>query len=870
MFLFLFPMAAVAQETVSVVVLPFDVYSSEERFVSLKDSIHRRISQHLTGDGVSVTEPLVSGPAVAEGRDNLGFGFFRNLGVEVAADFVVWGSFTQVGKGYSLDAKVMEVFSDTPPQTVYIEGEGVEGMLDSVQTLAREIGLRILKLEKVLDVQISGNKRIESEAIKRILKTKAGELYLAKHIRGDVKSVFKMGYFGDVRVNVEKSSDGKTVQFLVEENKTVRHIGVQGNRKIDDEELKGVLGTRSGAILNVNTLRNDVKAIKGLYKEDGYHNAEVTYEIKTVSENQANVGFVVKEGEKVYVETISFEGNKAFDDDDLKKLMSTKEKGFFSWFTSSGDLDREALEQDVSRIGAYYHNHGYIQARVGAPEVVYENNLIQISLKIEEGPQFKVGKVALVGDLIQTEDVLLKQIAIDKEEVFNREVIRTDILMLSDLYSDEGYAYAEISPRVDHHPEEHPADVTYVINKGPLVYFEKIIIAGNTKTRDKVVRRELMIYEQEIYSGKRLKRGARNLYRLDFFEDIKLNTVQGNAQDKMIVKIDVTEKPTGAFSFGGGYSSVDRLFAMASVSQRNLFGRGQVLGLTAQLGSRTSNYTFSFTEPWLFDIPLSAGIDLYNHSKDYDTYDKDSVGGTLRVSYPVFDYTRAYVSYNVDRAEIENLTVDASSAIREFEGTNVGHTLSGTIRRDSRDRVFNPTEGSDNSLTIKHAGTPFGGDIGFTKYVAESGWYIPLLWDTVGLVHGRIGFINGDSVGKVPTWERFYLGGMNSVRGYDWREISPRDPVTDDKIGGNKMAQFNVEFLFPIIKKSGLRGVLFYDTGNAYDNGEKLDFSNLKQSVGYGFRWYSPIGPIRLEYGYILDSDRRGEGGWEFSMGMAF
>jgi outer membrane protein insertion porin family len=467
---------------------------------------------------------------------------------------------------------------------------------------------------------------------------------------------------------------------------------------------------------------------------------------------------------------------------------------------------------------------------------------------------------------------LLEELKIRNEQIYNREVVREDLLSLADLYSDNGYAYADISPRINKDMESHRADITYMIDKGPLVYFERIVITGNTKTRDKVIRRQLKVYEQELFSGQRLKRGTRDLYRLDYFEDIKVNTTQGSAKDKMILNIDVTEKPTGAFSFGGGYSSVDKLFAMASISQRNLFGRGQTLNLRAQLGNRTSAYTFSFTEPWLFDIPLSAGIDLYNTNTDYDTYDKDSFGGTLRFGYPFWDYTKIFFSYNYDDADIKNLTPNASSAIREFVGNNVTHTLSATLQRDTRDRIFNPTEGSNNAVYVEHAGTPFGGDVGFTKYTGDSKWYIPLFWDTVGAIRGRIGFIHGDSVGKVPTWERFYLGGMGSVRGYDWRDISPRDPDTGDEIGGNKMMQFNLEFLFPLIKKSGLRGVLFADAGNAFDNGEELRFGELRQSIGYGFRWYSPVGPIRLEYGYILDDkeDQQGEGGWEFSMGMAF
>jgi outer membrane protein insertion porin family len=866
---FLFPSVAMAQEEVRVLVLPFQVNAVQD-MDALREQIPYLISRQLTEDGVTVVEPPDTGEAPIEGVEPPGLEHFRGLGSGVAADFVIWGSFTLIGDRYSLDAKVLGTYGETPPQAVFIEGKGMETMLDLVRKLARDIGTRLLGLEKVADVVISGNRRIESEAIKKILKTKNGDLYLTRNIRDDVKSIFKMGYFGDVRVDVSESPEGKVVTFLVDEKETVRNILIKGNDKFDDAKIKEAIGTRSGAIVNFNTLRSDIQEIKALYKDKGYHNAEVTYEIKPFSENEANVEFVIEEGKKVFVKTISFEGNKAFDDDELKDLMRTKEKGFFSWITSSGDLDREALEQDTARISAYYHNHGYIQAKVGEPELEYEENSIFISMKIEEGIQFKVGKVALQGDLICPEEELLASIKIAEGQVFNRELIREDVLMLSDMYSEEGYAYVDISPRIEQRIEDHEADITYVIDKGNLVYFEKIIIGGNTKTRDKVIRRELNIYEQELFGGGRLKKGTRNLYRLDYFEDIKVNTTQGSAPDKMIVNIDVTEKSTGAFSFGGGYSSVDNVFFMASVSQRNLFGRGQTLGLQAMIGGRTTNYTFSFTEPWLFDIPLTAGIDLYNTNRDYDTYDKDSVGGTLRTGYPIYDYTRAYLSYNYERATIKELTSDASFSIREFEGTSTGHTLSGTIRRDTRDRIFNATSGSDNSVTIKHAGTPFGGDIGFTKYVAESGWYFPLFWGTVGFVHGSIGFIHGDTVGKVPTWERFYLGGMNSVRGYDWRDISPLDPRTGDEIGGNKMMLFNVEFQFPLVKNAGINGVLFYDTGNAFDNGEALSFSDLKKSVGYGIRWMSPMGPIRLEFGYILDSERRGEGGWEFSMGAAF
>ncbi len=871
--LLLFGASAIAQEPVRVVVYPFEVHAPE-RLDDLTGQIEDLIEKQLRDEGVVIVQSdqaLEKLPNIKEG----GLKRLRTLGLNVGADFVIWGSLTKIGNRFSLDVKVMESYGVAPPEPVYVEGEGLETLLDSVQRVAKDLGLKVFRRERVAEVIVAGNRRIESEAIKTMMKTKKGDIYLAKQLQDDLKSIYKMGYFADVRIETSDTSRGKVVTLQVAENETIRNIGIKGNKKFDDEEIKDAISIRSGAIMNVNKLQGDLRQVENLYKEEGYHRAKVAYETKPVLENRVDVDFVIEEGKKVYVKTVSFEGNKAYDGEKLRDLMKTKEKGFFSWFTSSGDLDHEVLDQDVSKIAAYYHNHGYIQAKVAEPSLRYEGEEIFITIKIDEGPQFTVGKVDLDGDLVQSKGEMLIKIKIAQERFYNRELIREDVLTLQDMYSDAGYAYADISPRIDQDSEKLTADITYLIKKGPPVYFEKIIITGNTKTRDKVIRRELQVYEQELFSGRRLKRGIRNIYRLDFFEDIKVNTTKGAGDDKMILKVDVTEKPTGAFSFGAGYSSMDQLFGVVSIAQRNLFGRAQVLNVRAQIGGQSSRYTLSFTEPWLFDTPLSLGFDIYNAIRDYDTYDKDSTGGSIRVSYPFFDYTRAYFSYNYDKSKIEDLTEDASSSIREWEGTNIGHTVTGVLRRDSRDRIFNPTEGSDNSITVKHAGAPFGGDIGFTKYVADSGWYFPLFWGTVGLLHGRTGYIHDDSVGKVPTWERFYLGGMDSVRGYDWRDISPRDPETGDEIGGNKMLQFNVELIVPIVRKAGLMGVLFYDTGNAYDNGENIDLSDLRESIGFGFRWYSPIGPMRLEYGYILETDPRGdgeagEGRWEFTMGMAF
>ena len=289
----------------------------------------------------------------------------------------------------------------------------------------------------------------------------------------------------------------------------------------------------------------------------------------------------------------------------------------------------------------------------------------------------------------------MKEIKISKEEYFSRQVLRDDIIVIGDLYSDEGYANADVVPNIDQDSEKLLVNITYTITKGSLVYFEGIRISGNTKTRDKVIRRELDIYEQELFSGKKLKRGIRNLNRLDYFEDIKVNTAKGSEPDKMLLEIDVKEKPTGTFSFGGGYSSVENMFVVGSVAQRNLFGRGQLLRLKAELGGRTTRYDLSFTEPWLFDIPLSAGFDLYNQYRDYDSYNLTSVGGAVRFGYPVYDFTRAYITYGYDISDLTELSDTASSYFKQMAGKHTTSSITPSIRYDSRDKVFNPTEGSN-------------------------------------------------------------------------------------------------------------------------------------------------------------------------------
>ena len=862
--------AANAQQPVNVVILPFEIFAQKD-LSYLQSDIPTAIKTSLEQAGARVL--LLDAESAPEWKkQTANLEETKTLSLQTGADYVIWGSLTWIGQQFSLDVKLFESATEKAPTAFTTEGRGIENLPSTVENLAQSLGLKIFKRKQVFAVDVSGNQRIEVDAIKRVIKTKPGDLYNLKSLSEDLKAIYALGYFDDIKIETEALPEGNKITFKVKEKPTLRSVRISGNQWVfENEEIKEVITSKRGAILNINVVQNDISRIEDLYKEKNYHNVRVDYKIFERKDNQADIEYIIEEGEKFKIKKIEFEGNKAFSDKKLRKQMATSEASFLSWFTEAGDLDEANLEQDAARLKAFYHNSGYIQAQVGEPQVEFKESDIIITIKVDEGSQFKVGKVTFTGDLILTEEQFLESLKITEEEFYNREVLRTDVLALTDLYADEGYAYADIAPKIKRIPEELRVDISFNIVKGQPVYYEEIIITGNTKTRDKVIRRQLRIYEQELSSASRLKRSITNLQRLDYFEDVKVDSSKGSADDKMVLKIDVAEKSTGAFTFGAGYGNVENLFGTAQVSERNLFGRGQTLALQAILGSKTQKVQLSFTEPYIYDMPLSGTIRGYNWIYEYDDYQKDSIGGSLGFGYPVFDYTRFSLTYMYDWSDIQNIDESAARSIKELEGKNVKSAISTQLKYDSRNKRFLATRGALNSFSFEFAG--IGGDIGFTKYIGETGWYIPLFWDVVGVAHAKAGYVADIKEKKLPDYEKFYLGGIGSLRGFERDDLAPKD---DDgaSVGGDAFVQFNFELVFPIIKDVGIHGVTFFDTGQVYRNLDDIEYnpSDLRQSAGGGIRWVSPVGPIDIEYGYILDQkdSDHGPGQFEFSMASSF
>lgn len=854
------------------VILPFEIVSKDD-IGYLSARIPEIISRNLQADGASVVLPdRPKADASSTAYPRLSDSRIRQIIADSRGTHAVTGTLTFTDEKLELSSKIIPL-SDSQSFNVKSGGNGIESIFTAVNSLSSQISEKILPYEKVAEIRIEGNRRIEREAVLGAIETKAGSRFRETALSDDLKRIYRLGYFDDIRIETEKGKTGRDVIIKVRERPTVQKVTINITSVYKPEEIQEEIKLKSGGILNIDRVQDSIRRIREMMIKKNYHSAKIEYKVNTLKENLVELEFDIDPGEKIYIREIQFEGNTAFSKKELLGEMDSSEKWFMSWLTSAGEFNKDITNQDAGKLTAFYHNKGYAKARIGEPVIDIDKETIVVTYKIDEGQKYSIGRISCNGELIKPAEKLMADFRTPKEAAYNREAIQQDMMKLTDIYGDEGYAEADIYPKIDYDDAAKVANITFEISKGQPMNIGNIYISGNTKTRDKVIRRQLKIYEQSLYRASKLKRSIRNLHYLDYFEeqDLKVETVKGEKPGTLDISINVKEKPTGTFSFGGGYSSVDNLFVMAAINQRNLFGRGQILNLQAEVGGTSTRYNLGFTEPWLFDIPLSAGFDLYNWERDYDDYDKQSVGGALRAGYPVWDFTRVQASYGYEITELDDIAADASDDIKDLEGSHSTSRISGTLKYDSRDRVFNPTHGAQYSLGVEYAGGFLGGDIAYIKNSGEAGLYFPIFWKFTGFIHGEIGNIVEQSSGILPDYERFYLGGINSVRGYKWRDISTLDSKGKE-IGGNRYLQGNIELLFPIVESAGVVGLFFADTGDVYGKSEDVEFSEMHYTAGYGLRWYSPIGPIRIEYGYVLDDNagKKGDGRWEFTMGAVF
>ena len=764
---------------------------------------------------------------------------------------------------------------------------------------------------RTVEVRVKGNKYKETDAIKREIGLKPGHIFTMAQVRRDVRNIWRMGAFEDIKVSVDEAPKGVIVTYIVKEKPTIRKIIVGGNKELDLDKINETLNLKPGTLLDVPKVKKNARKIREAYVDKGFYLAEVDYEILRVKGDKVDIRFKIEEGNKVVIRSIRFIGNKSIPDDELKSHIRTQEGGFFSFLTSSGTYKEEHFNQDLVLLRAYYYDKGFINVKLGRPQVSLsrDKRYMYITIPVKEGQRYKMGKLDFSGELLTFKKVkgkkkpvavkpkdkknyervkkrYLKRLTSKSGQMFNRSKLAKDLLRITAVYKNSGYAYANVSPVTNVNVDKRIVHITLEVEKGAPVTIERINIVGNTKTRDKVIRRELVIAEGDRYSARRLALSKRRVLQLGYFKEVKLTTKKGSRPDRIVVNIKVAERPTGTFQVGAGFSSVENFIAQAQISQNNLFGRGQTLSLQAQMSSLRQIFILRFVEPYFLDTKWTFAFTLYNSLTNYESFNRNAIGGTLTWGYPITHNLRAYLTYKAERVKVDTggnnvllsgasrLVIPSTAVIANLFNDGITSSAKATISWDTRDNRLFPTKGFYQNFSVEFASPYLGSKNVFNRYRAFSRWYYPLYKkDLVFKINAEIGMIASAKKQGVPIFERFFVGGIYSVRGFRPRSLGPTVsvPVSPDPgarlfafpKGGNKELLFNVELEFNIFAKVGIKGVLFFDAGNAFDDSENFSLypdlagwkdnkPMLRTAWGFGLRWFSPIGPLRFEWGLPL------------------
>jgi outer membrane protein insertion porin family len=747
----------------------------------------------------------------------------------------------------------------------------------------------------VQDVRIAGNRRVERDAIMNAISVRKGAEYDARKIQGDVRALMKLGLFSDVEVTREGTRDAPVVVYRVTERPALREWRVEGNEEFSKKDLEETVTLKAGQLVDPAAVQKDVKKIQEKYVEKGFYLAEVTSRLEERPDNQVDVVFVLREQAKVQVKEVRFIGNASLPADDLHRVMQTREGSFLSFLSDAGTYREEALQRDVQAIQALYLDRGYVTVKVGTPSVGMspDKRFIYVTIPVEEGEQYTIGKIAFEGQLLDQEPILRRILRTRSGELFNRSEVAADLFAMGDVYKDLGHAYVNVTPLTATDPQRRIVDLTFDVQPGKVVTFEAIEVAGNDKTRDKVIRRELRVYEGEKFSGTGMKQSKQRVTALGFFETVEITTKPGSSDDKIIATVEVKERPTGTFQLGVGFSSYENMILTGQISQQNFFGWGQTLSLQVQWSKIRQLGQIQFVEPYFLDTRWTFAFDLYMTEGIYTTFTRKSVGGSVTWGYELsgldrwwsfarrLEDVRLFATYTNERVDVTSTELQTTREANFKSGTTSSLRLS--LQWDKRDNRLFPSNGvfvSGSAEIAPPALAPaglFGHEVNlFTRYALDLRAYRPIWKQLVARGKLTLGYIHEwDAAHPIPISELFYVGGINSVRGYRYLSIAPRknvrltdtpDSVTREVVvGGDKQAILNLELEFPVFGEAGIKGVVFYDLGNAFGPGKYSDPNvpySLYKSAGFGLRWFSPIGPLRFEWGFPLNRRKDGLGNY--------
>jgi len=714
--------------------------------------------------------------------------------------------------------------------------------------------------ENIVAVDVEGISKSDKLTALKAIQIKAGDPYSLDAVHADLKNLYALGVFSDIEVDKVSSGGGVKIIFRVKERPIVTKIGVQGSKSVGDAKVREVIVQKEQQPLDEKKVGESKEKIKELYAKEGLGMAVINTEVKPLSsKEEVELVFKISENKNLKVRKITFEGNTVFSARKLRSFMATKEKGFLSFLTGSGKYRDEMIERDTAFLTYQYLNRGYLKVQIDKPEILplAKGDGIEIHYKIVEGDRYKIRNVTLQGDILTTKEELLSKFTTLKGNYYSQKLLEDDITQLTDLYGNQGYAFANIRPQPNPDDATKEVDINVLIEKGDKIGVEKINITGNTITRDKVIRRELRITENSFYNEALVQQSKKRLEALGYFEKVEISTPKASADDKLNLNINVKEKPTGSFSVGAGYSSVESFLITASISKQNFMGLGVSGSILAEISKLRQQFSLQYSDPYFLD---SKWIFTGNVSKlltRFDDFDRDALGGEIDFGRHLFDNSSATLGYRIEKVKVDNFSL----VVPQFFQTDTSGVTSSAVfavERDTRNNRLAATKGNYNQVVLEYAG--LGGDNHFLRVNGNSRFFLPVPFpkNSVFKTNFRVGYIKSFDPGQpVPLFERYFTGGVNSLRGFRPRSIGPKvqiPPNTTDGdqtfvYGGDKLLVFNMEYEFPIYDPANIRGVLFIDAGNAYAENQDLNPFKVRTDWGFGVRWVSPFGPLRFEWG---------------------
>lgn len=736
---------------------------------------------------------------------------------------------------------------------------------------------------RIESIEVQGNRRVESAAIRRQMKIEGGSLLDPQEIGDDIRKIYELGFFEDIVVSLKDTARGPVLVVRVQEKPVIRNIVIDGNKKIKDADIEEKYKFKTLQILNESDVRSTVSAIKDLYQEKGFYLSEVDYSLNAIDETEVDVIFHVDEHQRVQIGAVTFIGNEGISSKELQKIIESRPKGFLSFLSKAGRFNASTFSTDLQRLRAYYYEFGYLDVEVHEPlvELSSDRRQIFLSIPITEGPPYDLAEVEVGGELDGHEEAVNRLVSAKSGDRFKSSAVREDSERIETYFKDLGYAFAQVAPLTDMNQDDLTVGIKYQVRRGDIAHIGRIDIVGNTLTRDRVIRRELVVEEGERYSTTKIQASLAYIQRLGFFEDVDLREERSTLDPSLVnLQVSVQERPTRTLQIGAGYSSYDGIMANAQISENNLFGRGQQLTFMLNLSKRTRNFEINFMEPRLAGTRWQLNVSLFNRRYEYPQFRRESLGASLNVGYMLTRELTLTLGWRAEqiKASAASDSVFVSAIYSAGNQLSIGPTAG--LYYDSRDDRLFPTRGMYHGLRGELSDSIFGAQQNYVKGRAFARFYWEPLWDNwVIRFNAEIARLFSTRSGEAtPITERYFLGGPQTVRGFDDFTLSPcetrargGDPgggTICDEIGGHKSLHFNLELEFPIVQDFGLRGVVFVDAGNAFGLRDNLtmkpdfvvkksereaEYRNvLRTSAGFGVRWRSPIGPLRFEWGFPL------------------